>query len=134
MKSNSLMPTVFGLFVSAQVSAAELTLLAPIAIELEGDLLAPETARMALRAGVPLGTLSTRKSSKRRMLGVCCEIVPGKDQESAWTDLDFEEVHYDHAHLGIGTIGRRCWRMDIFGKSSGPVWQKDPSPLPRQSR
>jgi hypothetical protein len=37
---------------------------------------------------------------------------------SAWTDLDFEEIHYDHAHLGIGTIGRRGWKMDFLGGSS----------------
>jgi hypothetical protein len=37
---------------------------------------------------------------------------------SAWTDLDFEEIHYDHAHLGIGTIGRRGWEMNFLGASS----------------
>jgi hypothetical protein len=37
---------------------------------------------------------------------------------SAWTDLDFEEMQYDYAHLGIGTIHRRGWTMDFLGGSS----------------
>jgi hypothetical protein len=37
---------------------------------------------------------------------------------SAWTDLDFEEIQYDHAHLGIGTIRRRGWTMNFVEGSS----------------
>jgi hypothetical protein len=37
---------------------------------------------------------------------------------SAWTDLDFEEIQYDYAHLGIGTIHRRGLTMSFLGGSS----------------
>jgi hypothetical protein len=28
---------------------------------------------------------------------------------SAWSDLDFEQIHYDYAHLAVGQIVRRGW-------------------------
>jgi hypothetical protein len=30
---------------------------------------------------------------------------------SAWGDLDFETLNYDYAHLGLGSLGRRSWRI-----------------------
>ena len=35
------------------------------------------------------------------------------EQLSAWTDLDFEQIHYDYAHLGVGSIHQREWTMQF---------------------
>jgi hypothetical protein len=32
---------------------------------------------------------------------------------SAWGDLDFEQIQYDYAHLGLGTHGKRRWSMNL---------------------
>lgn len=37
---------------------------------------------------------------------------------SAWTDPDFEEIHYDYAHLGTGKIHRRGWTMHFLRGAS----------------
>ena len=39
---------------------------------------------------------------------------PSVEILSAWTDLDFEQIHYDYAHLGIGSLGTRRWTTTIF--------------------
>jgi hypothetical protein len=36
-------------------------------------------------------------------------------QLSAWTDLDFEQIHYDYAHLGAGTLSPRGWSINLGG-------------------
>jgi len=33
---------------------------------------------------------------------------------SAWSDLDFEGLHYDYAHLGTGSINQRGWTFRFF--------------------
>jgi hypothetical protein len=35
------------------------------------------------------------------------EPPPAVEKLSAWSDLDFEQIHYDYAHLGIGSLGSR---------------------------
>lgn len=37
---------------------------------------------------------------------------------SAWSDLDFEQIHYDYAHLGIGRIASRGWSQIYLGGST----------------
>jgi hypothetical protein len=32
---------------------------------------------------------------------------------SAWSDLDFEQIHYDYAHLGVGSLSSRRWVMRV---------------------
>ena len=32
---------------------------------------------------------------------------------SAWSDLDFEQIHYDHAHFASGKIVRRGWLQSL---------------------
>jgi len=49
---------------------------------------------------------------------------------SAWSDLDFEQIQYDYAHLGIGKIARRGWSQTYLGGGtltldavdSNPYW------------
>ena len=60
---------------------------------------------------------------RRSLIAATVRALGGQDGKivevlSAWTALDFEEIHYDHAHLGIGTIGRRGWTMNFLGGSS----------------
>jgi hypothetical protein len=33
---------------------------------------------------------------------------------SEWSDLDFERLHYEYAHLGIGSIGQRRWILNLL--------------------
>ena len=33
---------------------------------------------------------------------------------SAWSDVDFEQIHYDYAHLAVGTIMRRGWLQSLM--------------------
>jgi hypothetical protein len=35
------------------------------------------------------------------------EPPPAVEKLSGWSDLDFEQIHYDYAHLGIGSLGSR---------------------------
>jgi hypothetical protein len=37
---------------------------------------------------------------------------------SAWSDLDFEQIHYDYAHLGIGNLAGRSWSQTYVGGST----------------
>jgi hypothetical protein len=60
---------------------------------------------------------------RRSLIAANARVVGRQDDEtverlSAWTDLDFEQIHYDNAHLGIGTIRRRGWTMKFLGGSS----------------
>ena len=32
---------------------------------------------------------------------------PTVERLSSWSDLDFEQIHYDYAHIGIGSLGSR---------------------------
>ena len=70
------------------------------------------------------GLLAVAIAHGRRSLIAANARVFGRQEDetverlSAWTDLDFEEIHYDHAHLGIGTIRRRGWTMNFLGGSS----------------
>jgi hypothetical protein len=41
------------------------------------------------------------------------EPPPAVEKLSAWSDLDFEQLHYDYAHLGIGSLGSRRWVMQL---------------------
>jgi hypothetical protein len=48
---------------------------------------------------------------------------------SAWTDLDFEQLHYDYAHLGVGSISRREWSQSrpfglvrLSAVDNNPFW------------
>ena len=47
---------------------------------------------------------------------------------SAWSDLDFEQIHYDHAHLGMGAIGRREWSQSLLGGSKLTLQAVDNNP------
>jgi hypothetical protein len=42
------------------------------------------------------------------------EKVAQIDTLSAWSDLDFEQLHYDHAHLGVGKLMSREWRRSYY--------------------
>lgn len=39
---------------------------------------------------------------------------PAIERLSAWTDLDFEQLHYDYAHLGIGQLTSRRFTIDLY--------------------
>jgi hypothetical protein len=49
---------------------------------------------------------------------------------SKWTDLDFEQIHYDHAHLATGILGHRTWtitlsqynRLELTAVHNNPYW------------
>jgi len=75
-------------------------------------------------AGTTAGLLAVAIAHGRRSLITANARAFGRQEDetverlSAWTDLDFEEIHYDHAHLGIGTIRRRGWTMKFLGGSS----------------
>jgi hypothetical protein len=42
------------------------------------------------------------------------EPAPTIERLSAWGDLDFEQLQYDYAHLGIGTHSKRSWTMNLL--------------------
>lgn len=71
------------------------------------------------------GALTITESLRKEEEG----IKPKVDELSAWTDLDFEQVHYDFAHLGIGQLGQRQWTMrtlfghlELLANHSNPYW------------
>jgi hypothetical protein len=41
------------------------------------------------------------------------EPEPTTETLSAWGDLDFEQIQYDYAHLGLGTHSKRRWSMNL---------------------
>ncbi len=52
------------------------------------------------------------------------------DVLSQWTDFDFEQIHYDYAHLGVGRIAHRNWSMRTFhghlnlsANDNNPYWK-----------
>jgi hypothetical protein len=47
---------------------------------------------------------------------------------SAWSDLDFEQVHYDHAHLPSATIVRRGWLRPFVDGSQLTLEAVDDNP------
>ncbi|KQX40911.1 MULTISPECIES: hypothetical protein [unclassified Ensifer] len=47
---------------------------------------------------------------------------------SAWSDLDFEQIHYDYAHLGIGRIASRRWSQTYLGGSTLTIDAVDNNP------
>lgn len=52
------------------------------------------------------------------------------EQLSAWTELDFEQIHYDYAHLSIGRLSRHEWtrsvhlhgRISLSASRNNPFW------------
>jgi hypothetical protein len=46
------------------------------------------------------------------------EHEPVIEKLSAWTDLDFEQIQYDHAHLGLSQLGQRMWTMPRLPRGS----------------
>jgi hypothetical protein len=74
-----------------------------------------ETTAGLLAVGIADGRRSLITANARMLGRQEDETV---ERLSAWTDLDFEEIHYDYAHLGIGMIRRRGWTMKFVGGSS----------------
>ena len=70
------------------------------------------------------GLLALAVAHGRRSLIAANARAFGRQQEdtveilSAWTDLDFEKIHHDHSHLGMGTIRRRGWTTNFPGGAS----------------
>ena len=66
------------------------------------------------------GVLAAAIAHAKRSIIVSAATALSNDQSSpvqqlsAWTDLDFEKVHYDHAHLGMGSVGPRCWTLNLM--------------------
>ena len=66
------------------------------------------------------GFLAAAIVHAKRSIIVSAAAAHSKDQSSsvqqlsARTDLDFEKVHYDYAHLGIGSVGPRCWALSLM--------------------
>jgi len=42
------------------------------------------------------------------------ETAPVVEKLSAWTDLDFEQLQYDYAHLGVSELGRRGIAIRLY--------------------
>jgi hypothetical protein len=91
-----------------------------------GALLAAENAVVSqaliptVAADTTAGLLAVAIAHARRSLVASnAKVFSGREGEpveqmSAWTDLDFEGLHYDYAHLGIGDLGRWGWRMEFL--------------------
>ena len=60
------------------------------------------------------GVLAAAIVHAKRSLVVSTATALANDQSSpvqqisAWTNLDFEKVHCDYAHFGMGSVGSRC--------------------------
>jgi hypothetical protein len=46
--------------------------------------------------------------------GLNQEPEPAVERLSEWGDLDFEQLQYDYAHLGLGTHSKRRWTMNLY--------------------
>jgi hypothetical protein len=122
-----------------QGKAAALNQLATLGALLEG----PDRAEVAcqflldeadceMTAGVMAAALvhaapSLLVSIRKAMLG---EAQGPVQAMSAWSDLDFEQIHYDCAHLGTGRLRTRGWsllltpeaRLDLNAVQDNPYW------------
>ena len=66
-------------------------------------------------AAICIGSPSILVGSQRSFQGAA---PPKVETLSAWGDLDFEILHYDTAHLGNVTRGRRAWSQHyLYGTS-----------------
>ena len=45
--------------------------------------------------------------------GVAGETSAPVETLSAWSNLDFEQIHYDYAHLGTASLGQRKWSIRL---------------------
>lgn len=92
----------FGALVAAEDSVISQALIPAVAADTTAGLLAVAIAH-----------------ARRSLVASNAKIFSGQEggaveQMSAWSDLDFEGLHYDYAHLGIGDLGRRGWRMEFL--------------------
>jgi len=72
------------------------------------------------------GATTVTESFKNLMEGKSDDV----DVMSAWTDLDFEQIHYDYAHLGAATLSKRHWsmlspfgRLEFDANHNNPYWK-----------
>ena len=85
----------------------------------------PSQIAYMMSVAIMYGARSITESVKRELNGDKHDI----EELSAWTDLDFEKLHYDVSHLGIGVIGHRYWvmntlygRLELLANHNNPFW------------
>jgi hypothetical protein len=76
--------------------------------------LVPERLQDATAGVLAVAVAHARRSLiASHMIALLNDQTKSVEQLSVWTDLDLEKVHYDYAHLGIGTLAPRRWTLDL---------------------
>ena len=81
----------------------------------------PTTAGIMAAAMVHVGSVNPAGVSKRPWPGTSDPL----HALSAWSDLDFEQIHYDYSHRVVGQIVERGWwcgHLLLQGVDDNPYW------------